>query len=146
MKNELKNNLLLLVILFFCGFSGYSQSFLGGGYQGGGYGSGGETIITNMEDQIISSNRFEVLSYPNPFHYETTIKFVLSEPSEVKLDIYDVNSRLIRSLIPSINLDRKEHKIQWDGKDEKGNNIARGVYYYRFISGQQIITKKIIAI
>jgi len=39
-----------------------------------------------------------------------------------------------------------KHSITWDGKDDNGNKIAKGIYYYRFKSGKKLFTRKIIII
>jgi glucose/arabinose dehydrogenase len=77
-------------------------------------------------------------NYPNPFRGPTTITFRLPEGledrSRVSLGIYDVQGRLVKSL-----LDRPSgpgiHSVSWDGTDGGGNRVSPGVYLYRLNFG-----------
>lgn len=75
-------------------------------------------------------------NYPNPFNAETTIYFMLAdEGNNVKLDVYDVLGREVRSFFWG-RLDPGDHYVVWDGKNNYGGNSASGIYFYRlFISG-----------
>ncbi len=78
-----------------------------------------------------------VLNYPDPFKSFTYFTFNLTEiPDEMEIRIYTVAGRLIRQInIPSQNLRNNFNKIYWDGRDEDGDLIASGVYFYK-ISAQ----------
>ncbi len=69
-------------------------------------------------------------NYPNPFNPVTTISFVLPKTMDVKLVIYDVLGRKVRTL-----LDGKQrqgaHRVIWNGTDDHGKVVASGMYYYR---------------
>jgi hypothetical protein len=82
-------------------------------------------------------------NYPNPFNPGTRIVFDLKEPSSASLKVYDVNGRLVRTLIA----EKKEsgrHEIAWDGKDESSREVASGVYFYRLNAGSFSETKKMV--
>jgi flagellar hook assembly protein FlgD len=100
--------------------------------QGGGHGSGGDEILVKIEDRDIEN--------------ETTIKFTLTTNTRVELNVYDVNSKLIKSLISPTILSKGDHIIIWDGRNDHGNRISRGVYYYRFKAGKKDYTQKIVFI
>jgi len=95
---------------------------------------GGENVVNNLVG---------VYNFPNPFNPNTTISFNLAETAEVKLDIYDVKGSKIKELFAG-NLNSGEQSISWDGKDESGNSVASGVYYYKLRVGKEIKTKKMI--
>lgn len=72
-----------------------------------------------------------IANHPNPFARQTTIAFNLTDIAEqVKLGIYTVSGRLIRSFTFTDISGYVEQ--EWDGLDEDGNDIANGVYYLKF--------------
>jgi hypothetical protein len=80
---------------------------------------------------------------PNPFNPATAIHFTLPEDAAVKLVIYDVSGRIVRTL-----LDEKRradnYKVQWDGRDMNGDPVASGVYFYRINAGKHHATRKMV--
>ena len=87
-------------------------------------------------------------NYPNPFNPETWIPYQLSEPAEVTLHIYAVNGRLIRTLAlghqPAGMYQSKNQAAYWDGKNEVGEPVASGVYFYTLTAGDFIATRKML--
>ncbi len=67
-------------------------------------------------------------SYPNPFNLETAIEFDLPEYSSVKLIVYDILGRRVKTLIDA-NLDPGRKVVKWDGKGEGGEVVGSGVYF-----------------
>ena len=88
-------------------------------------------------------------NYPNPFNPSTTIKFVLpasqngntSLPTTLK--IYNLLGQVVRTLVDE-PLASGTHEIVWDGKDEQGNSISSGIYFYKLRSGDFTDTKKMV--
>ncbi len=72
----------------------------------------------------------QLLNYPNPFSKTTNFTFFISEAATIKIQIYTVAGRLIRSL-NEVATAGFNHQYQWDGEDEDGNPVANGVYLYR---------------
>jgi flagellar hook assembly protein FlgD len=73
-----------------------------------------------------------VVNYPNPFSDATyfTFQHNLTETIDVDIQIFSVAGRKIKQ-IEERSLSDKFVKIFWDGKDEDGDNIANGTYFYR---------------
>ena len=71
-------------------------------------------------------------SFPNPFNPTTTIRFSLAESGHAALRVYDVSGRLVRILIDEV-LPRGNHEMRWDGRNERGEGMASGVYFYRIV-------------
>ena len=69
-------------------------------------------------------------NYPNPFTDRTTLTFRLDRPAAVRLVIYDVLGRAVRTLLDETR-NAGEHTLTWDGKDAAGFNVPDGVYFYR---------------
>ncbi len=68
-------------------------------------------------------------NYPNPFNPITNIKFDLPRSSHVKLAIYDVAGRLVKTLVDEVK-PAASHSELWDGTDRTGRRVASGTYYY----------------
>jgi hypothetical protein len=87
-------------------------------------------------------------NYPNPFNPSTTIAFTIpgnaGEKKPATLTIYDLRGRRVRTLLDS-ELAPGTHKISWDGRDERGHSIASGVYFFTLSTGDQSLTRKMIA-
>ena len=81
--------------------------------------------------------QFELLqNYPNPFNPSTNIEFELPLQSDVSLIIYDMLGREITTLVNS-ELEAGTHTYRWEA-----GNLASGVYIYRLVSRNNVITKK----
>jgi hypothetical protein len=70
-------------------------------------------------------------NYPNPFNPVTTITYALPEASVVTLRIHDVAGRLVRELQPATLAGSGQHELHWDGRDDGGQAVSSGIYYYR---------------
>ncbi|MDE0019953.1 MAG: hypothetical protein OXT69_01035 [Candidatus Poribacteria bacterium] len=85
-------------------------------------------------------------NFPNPFNPETWLPFTLAEPGDVQVEIYDAKGRLVRRLsagpLPAGRYETRERAIRWDGKNERGQPVAGGLYFYKFSApGYQIIRR-----
>ena len=73
-------------------------------------------------------------NFPNPFNPETWIPYTLADDADVKVRIYDVEGKLVRNL--DIGYQRsgryisREKAIYWDGRDQLGESVSSGVYFY----------------
>jgi hypothetical protein len=82
-------------------------------------------------------------NYPNPFNPSTTIQFVLSSPSQVKLKVYDIAGRLVKRLVDG-KVGKGTHSIVWDGKNDRGQTVSSGVYLYKLTTEDFVKTKRMI--
>ncbi|RMD89640.1 MAG: T9SS C-terminal target domain-containing protein [Calditrichaeota bacterium] len=73
-------------------------------------------------------------NFPNPFNPQTTIRYQLSKPAEVKLAIYNLKGQLVRTLIDK-KLSAGKYSIVWDGQDDHGRLVSSGVYFVRMKAG-----------
>jgi len=104
-----------------------------------------EFIVREKLDLIDYGN------YPNPFIDQTRLSYELTESvDEFQLDIYTIDGRRIRRFDESSTLTDLDprvgafHEIIWDGKTDKGDFVANGVYFYRMKAkkGKTIIERK----
>ncbi len=102
------------------------------------------TSVASRPDETLSPLTFELFqNYPNPFNPETTIQYSLAVSGRVIIHIYNILGQRVRTLVDNV-LEAGVHKVQWDGKDEGGRNIASGVYLYRVRSGDFVQTRKLL--
>jgi len=81
-------------------------------------------------------------NYPNPFNPRTTISFYLTEKEVVRLTIYDVQGRQVRTLL-SEEKDFGTHEVIWDGRNDLGETVGSGIYFCRLVVGKTVETKKL---
>jgi len=102
----------------------------------------GASAIDNQE----SPKKFALhQNYPNPFNPSTVISFEIESIQKVSLKVYDIQGRLIRSLLNNTMYVGK-HEISWDGHNNQGESVSAGVYYYTLQTASFSQTKKMILI
>ncbi len=81
---------------------------------------------------VSSQNEIQYLgNYPNPFEYETTFVYILTDEAiHLTLKIYTVSGKMIRSFEGYDMALADYHEIVWDGKDDWGEEVANGVYFF----------------
>jgi hypothetical protein len=89
-------------------------------------------------------------NYPNPFNPETWIPYQLSEPANVSISIYSLNGQMVRrlelgSVMPGHYTD-KSRSAYWDGRNEFGEAVSSGVYFYQLQAGRDASVKKMIIV
>ena len=96
----------------------------------------------NPEQTILLAN------YPNPFNPETWIPYQLATPAEVTVSIHAADGTLVRRLalgqLPAGVYQDKDSAAYWDGKNEQGEAVASGVYFYTLKAGDFSATKKML--
>ena len=89
-------------------------------------------------------------NYPNPFNPNTYIPYQLHAPAHVRLTIYDIRGALIRE----IDLGYQQagqyltstSTAQWDGRDQRGQRVASGVYLYQLQAGPVVHGRKMVLV
>lgn len=82
---------------------------------------------------------------PNPFGSATIIRFELFSPVQARLRIYDLDGRLIRTLLDTL-LPAGVHCLDWDGLDEDGRPVPSGAYLARLVAGASEATWKLVRV
>lgn len=97
-----------------------------------------QQLTQNSITALLTPTQFELAAaYPNPARARTgqaavsAFRFSLPQASAVELRIYDMLGRHVRNLLLKQFYTAGHHEIIWDGKDEHGNAVATGVYWYR---------------
>ena len=85
-------------------------------------------------------------NYPNPFNPETWIPYQLSKLTDVNIFIHSTDGKLIRTLelgqLPAGVYKHKSRAAYWDGRNELGESVASGVYFYTLIADDFTTTGK----
>jgi hypothetical protein len=82
-------------------------------------------------------------NYPNPFRAGTHIQFALARGADVRLTVFDVQGRKVRTLISGW-MDEGEYDRPWDGTTDAGRPATPGVYFYRLESADFAATRRMI--
>ena len=81
-------------------------------------------------------------AFPNPFNPITQIGYGLPKGVNVRLDVYDLNGRHIKSLENAFK-SAGYYSVNWDAKDENGMPVSTGMYIYQLIAGNNILSEKV---
>ena len=107
--------------------------------------------ITNLEAllaSIIPGETRLLLNYPNPFNPETWIPYQLAEATEVTVMIHAMNGSLIRMIElghqAAGTYKSKSQAAYWDGRNELGEQVASGLYFYTLTAGDFSATGKML--
>jgi hypothetical protein len=87
-------------------------------------------IITVVETPKLPSVFALLAAAPNPTTGNTTIGFALPRACNVRLDLFDITGRCVRTLADWA-MPAGTNQVVWDGRDAKGRPVASGVYFYR---------------
>ncbi|MCX6831936.1 MAG: T9SS type A sorting domain-containing protein [candidate division Zixibacteria bacterium] len=82
-------------------------------------------------------------NYPNPFNPSTVITYSLTTSADVELIVVNVLGQQIRTLVNQYQ-SSGDHSVVWDGRDQGGNQVASGIYFYRMTSAGAVDTKKML--
>ena len=104
-----------------------------------------EYISTDIRNnELLSDNSEFLMNYPNPFNELTVISYSLKVNGRVSLKIYDMTGHEVLTLVNE-NQTKGKHSVVWDGRDDSGNPVSNGIYFYRMKYGNKYTgLKKII--
>ncbi|MBX7151510.1 S8 family serine peptidase [bacterium] len=74
-------------------------------------------------------------NYPNPFNPTTSIHYELSQKAKVTLKIYNVFGQEVKTLIAGKDHVAGRYDVEWNGRNDQGNQVASGIYFYRLQAG-----------
>lgn len=96
-----------------------------------------------VETGSIASGLLLRTMIPNPVRSSTTLRFSLSEPGRVRLDIVDLGGRVVAELATGWR-SAGEHAVEWDGRGTSGEATSPGVYFARLAGSGRIVTRKLV--
>jgi len=102
------------------------------------------TGVEEEEESAITPKDFKLYqSYPNPFNNQTVIKYNLRKSCQVTLSIFNILGQKVKTLV---NEDQEAGPkiVNWDGKNEKGEGVASGIYFYQLKAGEVTQTRRMV--
>ena len=107
------------------------------------YLSGIAQPVSNDDDSVVPAITSLNGNYPNPFNPETNISFGMKSAGNVEILVYNLLGQKVKTLLKEFKA-AGNHNIVWNGKDDNGQNVASGVYFYRMSTEQYSKTAKMI--
>ena len=80
---------------------------------------------------------------PNPFRAHLSIRYSLAAEGRVTLRVHDLTGRVVRTLADGM-MRPGRYNVNWSGNDDRGRELARGVYFCRFTAGDYRATEKLV--
>ena len=100
------------------------------------------TSVSSPENEVPKTFAL-AQNYPNPFNPETVIRYQLPVVSEVRLTIFNALGQEIRALVNGRQSPGQKSAV-WDGKNDLGNQVNSGVYFYKLKADDRVQTKKML--
>ncbi len=103
-----------------------------------------ETIVGIDNELANTPRRYELKqNFPNPFNPVTEIRFELPRTQDVKIVVYDVLGRKVRTLVDA-KMSFGRHAVVWDGTDDFNRPVASGIYFYQMVTKNFTKVRKMI--
>jgi len=104
------------------------------------------TVHETTAEQPSVPSVFDVRqNYPNPFNAGTVIEYDLPTESGVYAVIYNTLGRKVRALENSIRSPGR-HKLEWDGRNDAGDTVSSGVYFFVFMADENYTVQKMMLV
>ena len=84
-------------------------------------------------------------NFPNPFNPNTTIKYAIPNAAHVELTIINLSGQVVRTLVND-DLRANFYSVVWDGRNNRGEEVASGMYFYRIQADKFSAIKKLMLI
>lgn len=98
------------------------------------------TAIPDDPDQV--PDRVELSpSYPNPFNPSTTIEYSLSQAENVRIEVINTLGQVV-TVLRDERQPAGSYSLQWDGRNDAGQAVATGAYFYRLTTDSETRTRK----
>jgi hypothetical protein len=103
---------------------------------------------TGVREQAYSPNQGPLVTrlyapQPNPSRSRAAIRYSLAAEGRVLLRVHDLTGRVVRTLADGV-MRPGRYNLSWSGTDDRGRELARGVYFCRFSTGEYRATEKLV--
>jgi hypothetical protein len=112
-------------------------------FQHGTIGVGVIAGVKELETGVIPQDYALEQNYPNPFNAGTVIRFQQPTDGNVKIDVYNILGRKVRTLVDEFRV-AGNHQTDWNGRSDDGVEVATGVYFYRITAEGFTSTRKMV--
>ncbi len=110
----------------------------------------GFAVLEQLLASLTPTETELLANYPNPFNPETWIPYRLAEDAFVALTIYDLSGQVVRTLDVGHRIasayENRSKAIYWNGRNEVGERVASGVYFYTLAAGEYSATRRMLII
>lgn len=104
-----------------------------------------DTVVSGARTDIEIPSSFHLSqNYPNPFNPSTTIEYKLPTRGRVSINIYNSVGQHVKTLVEGKLEGPGSYRVTWDGRNDMGNPVSSGAYFYRISSGGQVQTAKML--
>ncbi|HOP06355.1 MAG TPA: T9SS type A sorting domain-containing protein [candidate division Zixibacteria bacterium] len=116
----------------------------------GTLGAWGITLVTDVVLDVESPDQNDPIPgyelsdcYPNPFNPVTTIEYEIPRRSDVVVEIFNALGQKVITLVEEFQ-SAGRHEISWNGRNDAGEEVSTGIYFYRLRAGDFCRTKKMV--
>jgi hypothetical protein len=100
-------------------------------------------ILSDYDVEVVLLYNRLIGNYPNPFNPETTIMFSTAHEGFVCINIYNIRGQRVRGLISEVR-GQGNHTVIWDGRNDAGNLVGSGVYFYQMRTGCFVANRRML--
>ncbi len=102
------------------------------------------TPTSASEEPLDQPVKFQLSqNYPNPFNPSTTIEYSVEKKGQIDLLIYNTLGQKVRTLVSDVK-ESGTYSVRWDGKNDQGEKLPNGVYFYVLKTADVTSTRKMI--
>jgi hypothetical protein len=102
----------------------------------------GAELETQMEAKVLPTQFALKQNFPNPFNPSTSLAIDFPAASEYKLTIYNIAGQVVKTF--SGQAEAGTTVVKWDATDQRGSQVATGVYFYSVEAGSFADVKKMV--
>ena len=124
-----------------CIYRTYDDPTTNGEFEHEGTNCDGELVIINLNSIPSEFNISQ--NFPNPFNPSTNISFTIANLDEISLIVYDLSGKEIITLASGL-FTPGSYLVNWNAVNNFGKAISSGMYVYRYVTSEKIITKKML--
>ncbi|MBI9038171.1 MAG: T9SS type A sorting domain-containing protein [Bacteroidales bacterium] len=99
-------------------------------------------LVGISEYYLTRNSNLNLISFPNPFSSTTSISFDVFENSPVRLEIFDLMGKLVKTIV-NIELSPDSYSFNWDGTNDNNRAVQNGIYFYKLSAGKFTQTKRL---
>jgi hypothetical protein len=98
---------------------------------------------SSVSEGVEVASALRLASYPNPFHPRTIFTYTLGQRSPVRLEVFDVQGRLIATLVEAVQ-NAGQHVVSWDARSGHDERLPPGIYFAKLRAGGQEEVRKVV--
>ncbi|PJA54790.1 MAG: hypothetical protein CO167_01890, partial [Candidatus Marinimicrobia bacterium CG_4_9_14_3_um_filter_48_9] len=102
------------------------------------------SVVVSGKDQNAIPGSFSLERiYPNPFNPSTTVSFTVNEATDIAVNLFDVNGRLV-SRLTNNRYESGNYNVRWNGLTHDGQPAPSGIYLVQISNNQSSLTRKVV--